>query len=228
MLVVACPCALGLATPTAVLVGSSLGATRGLLLRGGDVLERLAGVDAVVFDKTGRCGWSCVSCCKTYIMCHLPAMDSISNAAASQQDPQHQPTKQVLCCTAPACLLPTGTLTEGRLRLAGTAIVPGAAAAVAAMLGTVIGQLPGSSSPAAEGRADNDSSDADAEVLLLRVAAAVEASTRHPLAAALAAEASARQLQLPAAVDARTEPGSGGYSSSDGKGGREVGRDPLT
>lgn len=44
VLVVACPCALGLATPTAVLVATSLGARRGLLLRGGDVLERIAQV----------------------------------------------------------------------------------------------------------------------------------------------------------------------------------------
>ena len=44
VLVVACPCALGLATPTAVLVASSAGARRGLLLRGGDVLERAAQV----------------------------------------------------------------------------------------------------------------------------------------------------------------------------------------
>lgn len=49
VLVVACPCALGLATPTAVLVGSSLGATKGLLMRGGDVLERVAGITGVVF-----------------------------------------------------------------------------------------------------------------------------------------------------------------------------------
>jgi Cu2+-exporting ATPase len=53
VLVVACPCALGLATPTALLVGSSLGAQRGLLIRGGDALQQAAQVDTLVFDKTG-------------------------------------------------------------------------------------------------------------------------------------------------------------------------------
>jgi len=51
--VVACPCALGLATPTAVLVGTAIGARRGLLIRGGDVLERVSHVDTVLLDKTG-------------------------------------------------------------------------------------------------------------------------------------------------------------------------------
>nr|GMC49411.1 copper-transporting ATPase PAA2, chloroplastic [Ipomoea batatas] len=51
VLVVSCPCALGLATPTAILVGTSLGAKQGLLIRGGDVLERLAGIDYVALDK---------------------------------------------------------------------------------------------------------------------------------------------------------------------------------
>ncbi|XP_062021895.1 copper-transporting ATPase PAA2, chloroplastic [Rosa rugosa] len=53
VLVVSCPCALGLATPTAILVGTSLGARQGLLVRGADVLERLASIDHIALDKTG-------------------------------------------------------------------------------------------------------------------------------------------------------------------------------
>ncbi|AXR79741.1 heavy metal translocating P-type ATPase [Natrarchaeobaculum sulfurireducens] len=52
-LLIACPCALGLATPAATMVGSTLSATNGVLFKGGDVLEQVRGIDTIVFDKTG-------------------------------------------------------------------------------------------------------------------------------------------------------------------------------
>ena len=119
VLVIACPCALGLATPAAIVAGTGMGAERGILIRNAEALETAARIDAIAFDKTG-------------------------------------------------------TLTEGRPAL--VEIAPAAGF----------------------GEAD-----------ALAIAAAAEALSEHPLAAAVADAARARGLALPPAGDFTALPGMG-------------------
>jgi P-type Cu+ transporter len=126
VLVVACPCAMGLATPAAIMVGSGRAAELGVLFRKGEALETLSHVDTVVFDKTG-------------------------------------------------------TLTEGRPTLTDLAA------------------------------ADSDETGA------LRLAAALEAGSEHPLAAAIVAAAREQQLQVPAVEDFQAIPGYGVSGQVEGR-----------
>ncbi|MBI3402311.1 MAG: heavy metal translocating P-type ATPase [Acidobacteria bacterium] len=119
VLIIACPCALGLATPMAIMVGTGQGAKAGVLIRNAEALERLARVDTLVVDKTG-------------------------------------------------------TLTEGRPRV--TAV---------------------------------DVAEAWTEPDVLRLAAAVERGSEHPLAAAIVGAAGTRQIAIPTVADFAAMPGKG-------------------
>jgi Cu+-exporting ATPase len=118
VLIIACPCALGLATPISIMVATGRGAQAGVLIRNAEALERLAGVDTVVLDKTG-------------------------------------------------------TITEGRPKLTGIE---------------------------AQGLEDNE---------VLAIAAAIEAGSEHPLAAAITAAAKERGLKLEKASDFNAITGQG-------------------
>jgi Cu+-exporting ATPase len=119
VVIVACPCALGLATPMAIMVGTGRGATAGVLVRNAEALERLEAIDTVVVDKTG-------------------------------------------------------TLTEGRPQVASVMAIGGFA-----------------------------------ESDVLRLAAALEQGSEHPVAAAILAAARERALALPQASGFRATPGQG-------------------
>ncbi len=127
VLIIACPCALGLATPMSIMVATGRGAGLGILIRKAEALEALERVDTIVVDKTG-------------------------------------------------------TLTEGKPRLASIATVPGTT-----------------------------------EETALRLAAALERSSEHPLAAAIIDAAKERRIELPPVQDFKSITGGGVSGTIDGK-----------
>ncbi|MCY3920612.1 MAG: heavy metal translocating P-type ATPase [Chloroflexi bacterium] len=89
VLVVACPCALGLATPTAVMAGSGRAAELGVLFRSAEAIERLAAVDTVVFDKTGTLTRGEPALQDVALLPGHDRGDVLAAAAAVERDSEH-------------------------------------------------------------------------------------------------------------------------------------------
>ena len=89
ILVVACPCALGLATPTAVMAGSGRAAELGVLFRSAAALERLSGVDTVIFDKTGTLTLGRPTLREVAVLGDHTRDEVLAAAAAVERDSEH-------------------------------------------------------------------------------------------------------------------------------------------
>ncbi|MGH2970177.1 MAG: heavy metal translocating P-type ATPase [Solirubrobacteraceae bacterium] len=89
VLIIACPCALGLATPTALLVGTGRGAALGVLIKGGEVLERSRRVTIVLFDKTGTLTHGRMQLVDLDALAGESPDDVLSWAAAAEASSEH-------------------------------------------------------------------------------------------------------------------------------------------
>ena len=96
VLVVACPCALGLATPTAIMVASGMGARRGILIRDAEALETACNIDTVVMDKTGTITHGKPSVVGCYPAGELSETDLLMKAAAAEAHSEHPAAKAVV------------------------------------------------------------------------------------------------------------------------------------
>jgi P-type Cu+ transporter len=106
VLIIACPCALGLATPVAIMVGTGRGAERGILIKGGEALERAQQIDTVLFDKTGT-----ITSGRPRVVAVLPepawtVPKILRLAAAAEHDSEHPLGKAIVEAAAAQGIAP--------------------------------------------------------------------------------------------------------------------------
>ena len=89
VLVIACPCALGLATPTAIMVGTGVGAERGILIKGGEHLERAGKVNTIVLDKTGTITKGEPSLTNITVMAPFAETEVLRSVASGEKKSEH-------------------------------------------------------------------------------------------------------------------------------------------
>jgi Cu+-exporting ATPase len=92
ILVVACPCALGLATPTAIMVGMGKGASNGVLFKSGDAMETLSKISVAVFDKTGTLTEGRPKVTDVIQLKQIPVLAALHNAQLNQESNSSETT----------------------------------------------------------------------------------------------------------------------------------------
>jgi Cu+-exporting ATPase len=138
VLIIACPCALGLATPMAIMVGTGRGASAGVLVRNAEALERLSGVDTIVVDKTGTLtdGRPAVVSVQAF---GVSEEDVLRFAASIEQGSEHPLAAAIVKAArdraltwAPAAEFASDTGKGARGRVGATSVVVGNAAMMSA------------------------------------------------------------------------------------------------
>ncbi len=109
VLIIACPCAMGLATPAAIMAGSNAAAQRGILIRDGVALEKAGQITTVVFDKTGTLTIGRPELAKTWVSPKTSEPNALALAASLARNSTHPVSRAVASATASVV-----TLTEWR------------------------------------------------------------------------------------------------------------------
>ncbi len=89
VLVIACPCAMGLATPTAVMVGTGIGAENGILIKGGEPLETAHSINAIILDKTGTITYGKPAVTGIYSFSKFSEKDILYFASSAESNSEH-------------------------------------------------------------------------------------------------------------------------------------------
>ncbi|KAL8513221.1 hypothetical protein ACS0TY_019432 [Phlomoides rotata] len=96
VVVVACPCALGLATPTAVMVATGVGANNGVLIKGGDALEKAQKIEHVIFDKTGTLTQGKATVTTAKVFSGMERGEFLTLVASAEASSEHPLAKAIL------------------------------------------------------------------------------------------------------------------------------------
>ncbi|MDO3640338.1 HAD family hydrolase, partial [Mycolicibacterium arseniciresistens] len=130
VLIIACPCALGLATPTALLVGTGRGAQLGILIKGPQILESTRRVDTVVLDKTGTVTTGRMAVAAVHPADGVTTADLMRLVGAVEDASEHPIARAVAATAAEAGPLPAVTEFENHGGSGVTGVVAGRTVAV--------------------------------------------------------------------------------------------------